>query len=26
VAVYNLDTSRRPDPGMFKIDFTQYRN
>jgi outer membrane lipoprotein-sorting protein len=26
VAVYNLDTNRRPDPGMFKIDFTQYRN
>ncbi len=26
VAVYNLDTTRRPDPGMFKIDYTQYRN
>jgi outer membrane lipoprotein-sorting protein len=26
VAVYNLDTSRRPDPGMFKIDYTAYRN
>ncbi len=26
VAVYNLDTSRRPDPSMFKIDYTQYRN
>jgi outer membrane lipoprotein-sorting protein len=26
IAVYNLDTSKRPDPGMFKIDFTQYRN
>jgi outer membrane lipoprotein-sorting protein len=26
VAVYNLDTSKRPDPNMFKIDFTQYRN
>ena len=26
VAVYNLDTTRRPDPGMFKIDFTAYRN
>jgi outer membrane lipoprotein-sorting protein len=26
VAVYNLDSSRRPDPGMFKIDYTQYRN
>ena len=24
VAVYNLDSSRRPDPGMFKIDFTNY--
>src|SRR5205814_458783 len=23
VAVYNLDTSRRVDPGMFKIDFTE---
>ena len=23
VAVYNLDTSKRPDPGMFKIDYTQ---
>jgi outer membrane lipoprotein-sorting protein len=23
VAVYNLDTSRRIDPGMFKIDFTE---
>jgi outer membrane lipoprotein-sorting protein len=26
VAVYNLDNSRRPDPNMFKIDYTQYRN
>jgi outer membrane lipoprotein-sorting protein len=26
VAVYNLDTSKRPDPNMFKIDYTQYRN
>ena len=26
VAVYNLDTSRRPDPNMFKIDYTRYRN
>ena len=26
VAVYNLDTSKRPDPSLFKIDFTQYRN
>ena len=26
VAVYNLDTSRRPDPSMFKIDYTRYRN
>ena len=24
VAVYNLDTSRRPDPSMFKIDYTRY--
>ena len=24
VAVYNLDSSRKPDPGMFKIDFTNY--
>ena len=23
VAVYNLDASKKPDPGMFKIDFTQ---
>ena len=26
VAVYNLDTSKRPDPSMFKIDYTKYRN
>jgi outer membrane lipoprotein-sorting protein len=26
VAVYNLDTSRRPDPNMFKIDYTRYHN
>jgi outer membrane lipoprotein-sorting protein len=25
VAVYNLDTSKTPDPAMFKIDFTRYR-
>ncbi len=24
VAVYNLDASRKVDPGMFKIDFTNY--
>jgi outer membrane lipoprotein-sorting protein len=26
VAVYNLDTTKRPDPNMFRIDFTRYRN
>jgi outer membrane lipoprotein-sorting protein len=26
VAVFNLDTSKRPDPNMFKIDYTRYRN
>jgi outer membrane lipoprotein-sorting protein len=26
VAVYNLDTSRRPDPSMFKIDYTNYHD
>jgi outer membrane lipoprotein-sorting protein len=26
VAVYNLDTTKRPDPGMFRIDFTRYNN
>jgi outer membrane lipoprotein-sorting protein len=25
VAVYNLDSSRTPDPAMFKIDYTRYR-
>ena len=25
VAVYNLDSSRKVDPGLFKIDFTNYR-
>ena len=24
VAVYNLDTTQKPDPSMFKIDFTRY--
>jgi outer membrane lipoprotein-sorting protein len=26
VAVYNLDTNKRPDPGLFKIDYTRYHN
>lgn len=26
VAVYNLDTSKRPDPSMFRIDYTRYRD
>jgi outer membrane lipoprotein-sorting protein len=26
VAVYNLDTSKRPDPALFKIDYTPYHN
>jgi outer membrane lipoprotein-sorting protein len=26
VAVYNLDTTDKPDPSMFKIDFTRYHN
>ncbi len=26
VAVYNLDTSKRPDPSLFQIDYTNYRN
>jgi len=26
VAVYDLDTSKRPDPSMFKIDYTNYHN
>jgi outer membrane lipoprotein-sorting protein len=25
VAVSNLDTSKRPDPGLFKIDYTRYQ-
>jgi len=25
VAVYNLDSSKKIDPGMFKIDFTNYQ-
>ena len=25
VAVYNLDSSKKVDPGLFKIDFTSYR-
>ena len=25
VAVYNLDTTKKLDPGMFKIDFTNYQ-
>ena len=24
VAIYNLDTNKKPDPGLFKIDFTKY--
>lgn len=24
VAIYNLDTTKKPDPGMFKIDYTNY--
>jgi outer membrane lipoprotein-sorting protein len=24
VAIYNLDTTKKPDPGLFKIDFTAY--
>ncbi|MBR0758529.1 outer membrane lipoprotein carrier protein LolA [Bradyrhizobium jicamae] len=24
VAVYNLDSNQKPDPGLFKIDFTTY--
>jgi outer membrane lipoprotein-sorting protein len=24
VAVYNLDTTKKPDPSLFKIDFTKY--
>ena len=26
VAVYNLDTTKKPSPGMFHIDFTNYHN
>jgi len=26
VAVYNLDTSKKPDPDMFRIDYTNYHN
>lgn len=26
VAVFNLDTSKRPDPSLFRIDYTKYRN
>jgi outer membrane lipoprotein-sorting protein len=26
VAVYDLDTSKKPDPSLFKIDFTNYHN
>jgi outer membrane lipoprotein-sorting protein len=26
VAVYDLDASKRPDPSLFKIDFTRYHN
>ena len=26
VAVYNLNTTQRPDPSMFKIDYTNYHN
>ncbi len=24
VAIYNLDTTKKPDPNLFKIDFTRY--
>jgi len=24
VAIYNLDTVKKPDPGLFRIDFTKY--
>ena len=24
VAIYNLDTAKKPDPGLFKIDFARY--
>jgi len=26
VAVYNLDTTKRPDPNLFRIDYTRYKN
>src|SRR5438067_893156 len=26
IAVSNVDTTRRPDPNLFKIDYTEYRN
>jgi outer membrane lipoprotein-sorting protein len=26
IAVYNLDTSKKPDPSMFHIDYTNYHN
>jgi len=26
VAVYNLDTTKKLDPGMFRIDYTNYQN
>jgi outer membrane lipoprotein-sorting protein len=26
VAVYNLDTTKRADPAIFRIDYTRYRN
>src|SRR5215467_18961 len=26
IAVSNIDTSKRPDPNLFKVDYTQYRN
>ena len=26
VAVSNIDTTRRPDPSLFKVDYTQYPN
>jgi outer membrane lipoprotein-sorting protein len=26
VAVYNLDFTKRPDPNLFRIDYTQYKN
>jgi len=26
VAVYNLDTTKKPDPSLFKIDYTNYHN